>query len=215
MSKPKAQVHPKRGPGRPPDVNGDDTKVRIERAARHLFATHGYMATTTRMLAREVGLTPAALHHYFGRKRDLVLSVWRSTHDAQFNQMSAAVDAADSYLGKLHALLDQSFHARQSDRDVSTFVASMRQEARRSPELGKILEDDKRTAAVIRKIVDFGVRTGEVEADSAQAMRGAISAGMLGVTVLTAELTPSRIEAMVEGCKSLFDGTLLRPVVTY
>lgn len=41
--------------------------------ARESFATRGYDATTLRGVAREAGVDPALLHHYFKGKHDLFL----------------------------------------------------------------------------------------------------------------------------------------------
>lgn len=58
--------------GRRPD--GADTRGEILAAARSLFAAHGYDATSLRAVAREAGVDPALLHHYFDGKPDLFTS---------------------------------------------------------------------------------------------------------------------------------------------
>jgi AcrR family transcriptional regulator len=199
-----------RGPGRPPDVDGDDTREAIRRATQHLIGTHGYFSATTRMIADEVGVTPAALHHYFGRKRDLVLSVWQSTMDEEFESLYAAVDAETTFVGKVHAVLDRAHQSRSSDREKAIFIVTVREEARRTAELSGILED-RRTADLIRNLVQLGVDTGFVQEDDAPAVRGAIRAVSLGASFLATDLSPKSVEAMVDGCKQLFDGTLIQP----
>jgi AcrR family transcriptional regulator len=200
-----------RGPGRPPDVVGDDTREAIRRATQRLVGTHGYFSATTRMIADEVGVTPAALHHYFGRKKDLVLSVWQSTMDEEFEGLYAAISGQETFVGKVHAVLDRTFQVRSSDRDKSIFIVTVREEARRTPELSGILEDS-RTADLIRNLVQFGVDTGSVRADDAQAVRGVIRAMSLGATVLGTDLSPKSVEAMVDGCKRLFEGSLVQSI---
>ncbi len=44
------------------------TRDAIVAVARRAFATHGYEATTLRAIAREAGVDPALLIHYFGSK---------------------------------------------------------------------------------------------------------------------------------------------------
>lgn len=55
--------------GRRPAVQ--DTKVKIEDAARKYFAEKGYEATSLRAVARLAGVDPALVHHYFAGKADL------------------------------------------------------------------------------------------------------------------------------------------------
>jgi AcrR family transcriptional regulator len=171
---------------------------------------HGYFSATTRMIADEVGVTPAALHHYFGRKRDLVLSVWQSTMDEEFENLYAAMNAEATFVEKVHAMLDRAYQSRRSDREKSIFIVTIREEARRTAELSGIL-DDERTADLIRNLVQLGVDTGFVHQDDAPAVRATIRAVSLGATVLAADLSPKSVEALVDGCKRLFDGSLVVP----
>jgi AcrR family transcriptional regulator len=54
-----------------------DTEARIRDAAVRLFAAHGYAATGIRDVARDAGVTTAALYHYMGGKQDLLLTIMR------------------------------------------------------------------------------------------------------------------------------------------
>jgi AcrR family transcriptional regulator len=189
-------------------VIGEETKAEFRRAARRLFAAHGYLGTTTRMIAIEVGVTPATLHHHFGRKQDLVLSVWRSTMEASNQRLNEAVDARDTFAGKVQAIMEETYESTQRDRDSAMFITSMREEARRTPELTEVVNDTS-FADLVRKIVDFGVETKVVSAENAPAVRGAITAVTMGSSFLATDLTPSRVTAVFEGCRRLFDGTLL------
>jgi AcrR family transcriptional regulator len=51
------------------------TREEILEAARHLFATRGYDATTIRGIATSAGVDPALVHHFFGSKDELFLTV--------------------------------------------------------------------------------------------------------------------------------------------
>lgn len=57
-----------RRPGAP------DTRAEILAAARTLFASRGFSATTIRAVATDAGVDPALVHHYFGAKDDLFLA---------------------------------------------------------------------------------------------------------------------------------------------
>jgi AcrR family transcriptional regulator len=50
----------------------DDRREQIVAAARRLFATNGYHATTTRELARAADVSDALLYRHFGDKREVL-----------------------------------------------------------------------------------------------------------------------------------------------
>ena len=53
----------------------EDAIERILQAARRLFANNGYAATTVQMIAKEAGLVPSGIYHYFAGKEDLLEAV--------------------------------------------------------------------------------------------------------------------------------------------
>jgi AcrR family transcriptional regulator len=53
------------------------TKDAILDAARELFGARGYDGTTIRGIATQAGVDPALVHHFFGSKDDLFLTVLR------------------------------------------------------------------------------------------------------------------------------------------
>ena len=55
--------------GRRPGSSG--AREQILAAAKSAFAANGYERTTIRGVAREAGVDPALVHHYFGTKRQL------------------------------------------------------------------------------------------------------------------------------------------------
>ena len=60
---------------------GSDTKGLILAAARSAFASAGYEATSLRGIAREAGVDPALVMHYFGSKDRLFAAVMRLPDD--------------------------------------------------------------------------------------------------------------------------------------
>jgi AcrR family transcriptional regulator len=50
---------------------GEDTRAAIMAAARKQFAARGYEAATMRGIARDAGVDPRLVHHYFASKEDL------------------------------------------------------------------------------------------------------------------------------------------------
>jgi AcrR family transcriptional regulator len=62
----------RRGPGRPAD--GGDRRTAILSAAREQFAATGYAAASVRGIARQAGVDPALVHHYFGSKEQVFVA---------------------------------------------------------------------------------------------------------------------------------------------
>ena len=58
-----------RGPGR--RTGSPDTRAEILDAARSIFSEVGFDRATVRGIAREAGVDPALIHHYFGTKDEL------------------------------------------------------------------------------------------------------------------------------------------------
>lgn len=55
---------------------GMGSRAQILDAARHLFAEHGFEGTSLRRIAKEAGVDPAMVHHFFENKDELfVLSI--------------------------------------------------------------------------------------------------------------------------------------------
>ncbi|HUB12994.1 MAG TPA: CerR family C-terminal domain-containing protein [Acetobacteraceae bacterium] len=62
--------------GRPPvRQRGEDTRLRILRAALEVFAAEGYEGASTRTLAQRAGVNLPALQYYFGNKEGLYRAV--------------------------------------------------------------------------------------------------------------------------------------------
>ncbi|MCO5162244.1 MAG: TetR family transcriptional regulator [Mesorhizobium sp.] len=53
----------------------ESTEIAILDAAEHLFADHGFDATSVRAIGTKAGVNPALLHYYFSTKEDLLRRV--------------------------------------------------------------------------------------------------------------------------------------------
>jgi AcrR family transcriptional regulator len=62
---------------------GSGTRGRILAAARDTFAAHGYGGASIRQIASAATVDPALVHHYFGTKDQLFLTVLRSEVDPE------------------------------------------------------------------------------------------------------------------------------------
>ncbi len=64
-------------------------------AAARLFAAEGYDRTSIRDIARNVGLLPGSVYHYFSSKRELFLAVHREGFEHTLEQVKAAARSSD------------------------------------------------------------------------------------------------------------------------
>ena len=53
----------------------DSIKAKVLSAARKLFGEYGFHGTTTRMIAKEVGIDISTIYYHWGEKKDLFESV--------------------------------------------------------------------------------------------------------------------------------------------
>jgi AcrR family transcriptional regulator len=194
--------------GRPPATDSAITKRRILREARYCFGIYGYDATTNKMVAERAELTTTAIYHYFGSKRDLFLAVHRETSEEVDRRMRVEIDAADTFSGKVNAMLQVANELFASEPDMAAFVGTDRIEARRHAELGEILED-RSLQTLIREVVDVGVETGEIAKSDAFAVRGVLIAVMVGMTQLSSEINLAAHRKFINAFKQLFAGELV------
>ena len=202
----------KAGPGRPAGVDAAETRDRILKEARACFAAYGYEGTSTRMIAERAGLATAALYHHFGKKSDLMIAVHAARNEASYAPMRAAVDAADTFAGKVEALLRSIHELRRSDPEQFVFASVARDEARRHEELREIGED-KEFEELFADIIRFGVKAGEIASSDAVQARGALAATTFGIAMLGADMTVQAHALAVRGAIRALTGTLLTQVL--
>jgi AcrR family transcriptional regulator len=103
-------------PGRRPGPSS--TRPEILAAARTLFASRGYHATTVRDIAAEAGVNAALVHHYFGSKDQVFVAA-----------MNLPLNPADL----ISRLRDGGPRAQLSERAVRLFARTWRDPATGQP----------------------------------------------------------------------------------
>jgi TetR/AcrR family transcriptional regulator, regulator of cefoperazone and chloramphenicol sensitivity len=127
----------------------DSMKARILKAARRVFGEYGYHGTTTRLIAREVGIDISTLYYHWGEKGDLYTAVIldinedlrgrlreveKVIHDLPlFNRMEIAIDMMTEYLFEfpeisnliLFRYFGKTRHDQNFDLQVPEFVSDI------------------------------------------------------------------------------------------
>jgi AcrR family transcriptional regulator len=195
--------------GRPPGVSGSETNQQILDAACACFATYGYAATSNTMVAQRAHVTAAAIYHHFGRKQDLMFSAYDAAMEANVTAMRVAIEAADTFVAKVDALIDMIYQSVVENPENAMFTALARIEAHRHEELAPIIKD-RRVVKLFEELVDYGIGENAIDPDDASSARGALAALTLGLAMLGPGLgLPARTDA-AEGLKKLLHGQLFR-----
>lgn len=169
--------------GRPPASSSAETRGRIIDVARTCFAELGYEATTNRTVATEAGITTGAIYHYFDSKLDIYTAVLDEVQDRVYHRFTNAERAADTFVGKLEAVLETAHQLNRDDATLAQFLGASRIDRRRIPELSAALgTGDIRRDGFFEGIVDCGIATGEVAKENRAAMISYIRAFTIGLT---------------------------------
>src|SRR5687767_15801836 len=141
-----------------------DTAVRIMLAAADAFADRGFHATTTRDIASRAGLSPAGVYVHFASKEELLFQLSREGHEVARDMLVAASHDAGSPTEALRAIMRTfaRWHAEhfRVARIVQYEFANLTPEHRDT-----VLGLRKEIDAVVRQVVEDGVRTGEFAVD--------------------------------------------------
>ena len=128
-------------------AQAQQTKAEIADAARRLFVSRGWAATTVRDVAREAGVSIGTVYAAYGNKTGLTAAlIDAAALSADVPQMIAELDAAagDPH-GHLAALV--AFDRRLFER-AGDLIALVRDAGRTQPELADAYRDARRRAAV-------------------------------------------------------------------
>jgi AcrR family transcriptional regulator len=146
----------------------DSMKARILKVARRVFGEYGYHGTTTRMIAREVGIDISTLYYHWGEKGDLYTAVIvdinedlrgrlreveKVIHDLPlFKRMKIAIDMMTDYLFELpeisNLILFRYFNKTRHDHILDIQVPEFVSDIARSMNL----TEDRKTVSVEAKM---------------------------------------------------------------
>jgi AcrR family transcriptional regulator len=142
----------------------DAAPHRLLEAAADAFADRGFHATTTRDIASRAGMSPAGVYVHFASKEELLFQLSREGHEVARDMLVAAARGAASPTEALRAIMGTfaRWHAEhfRVARIVQYEFANLTPEHRDT-----VLGLRKEIDAVVRQVVEDGVRTGEFAVD--------------------------------------------------
>jgi AcrR family transcriptional regulator len=139
-----------------------DAARRLLIAAVEAFAERGYHATTTRDIAGRAGMSPAALYIHYKTKEELLHRISRIGHERALEILRAAADGEGGAAERL-AVAVRSFVRWHAAQHTTARVVQYELDALGGAAYEEIVALRRRTDAVIRGIIEDGVRSGEFD----------------------------------------------------
>jgi AcrR family transcriptional regulator len=198
--------------GRPPATDSTDTWCTILDVSRRLFAERGYSAVTNKDLAAAAGVTTSALYHYVESKLDLYVAVHRDVMRRIGRRFNDALASSDTFVGKVHAVLEASSAMNGDDPSFALFAGVVRSDMRRFPEIAERLERAvAQNEQFFVELVETGINTGEIHAHDRDAATAFVRLALIGLT--DGETTDQRgHRCAIDGVMLLLRGELVHPV---
>ena len=198
--------------GRPPAGNSDETHRSILQAARVRFARDGYRATTNKLIAADVGITPTAIYHYVESKAALYAAVYCDAIDRVYSEFEQAAAEETHLLARFSAVLRRANEMQVADPSIAGFIVAVAQETQRHPDLLELLTPQRgRHQRFFAGLVSDAAAAGELQTDVDQAgltdLLGAVLTGRARLANIAGDA--SRYTAAVDSLERFFDGTLV------
>ena len=110
-------------PGRPRHTRDTGTTTPREQildAAAALFVEHGFTATSTRMIAEQVGIRQASLYYHYAGKDDILVDLLSSSVRPSLDEIRALVHHSDSAAALYAAALVDVHTLSRSPHNIGT-----------------------------------------------------------------------------------------------
>ncbi len=144
---------PTRKRGRPSGASSGDTRARLLRAAREVFAENGYAAASTAEIVSRAGVSAPVLYHYFVNKAGVFSAATAAVYDDVESVLEAAVAGRDSFADCLDAILTASVQMHERDPSMAAFIVSTPEIAQDHLELAGLQSEFGRTERLYARIV--------------------------------------------------------------
>jgi AcrR family transcriptional regulator len=146
------------------EIVSEFRRAGILKAARKVFARHGYDGATMDDVAEACSIAKGTLYLYFKSKRQIYLGVLKEDLESLREATRTAIETESSALGRIRAFITTRFEFCESHRDFfriynsdisAIFIAS-------HPTQKDLREFYQEQARMLAGIVEQGVRSGEL-----------------------------------------------------
>jgi AcrR family transcriptional regulator len=141
-------------------ASGSAAAERIRQAAIASFAEQGYAGTSTREIAKRLGLSPAAMYPHFGSKEELLYAISLEGHRSVLTALRAVDDPGLSDSDRLRAVVREFARWQAEHHELAKVVQYELHELTRE-HYRTITGIRRDTSEVLAAIVGRGVESGE------------------------------------------------------
>jgi TetR/AcrR family transcriptional regulator len=141
------------------DVHGI-RRLEVLREAAASFNFKGYHATSMNEIAASLGVTKAALYHYFPNKNSLLAACFEHAMDACFAGLERA--RKEGRNGRERLVLTMSYYVAQLLNELNCCVVLMEEQALEPEDHAKLVRQRDRFERALRAFVREGIEDGSV-----------------------------------------------------
>jgi AcrR family transcriptional regulator len=164
--------------GRPPNADSEATKLRVLEAAIDAFAVGGFSATSSQVIARGAGVTPATVYHHFSNKRQLYVAAFQHSIDIAWTEYGEAAREGQSLLDELMFVVRRAVRVMQ-ERPAMAMLA-----IRAAIDLGRVEVDTSISDGVSAAMAHRAVARGELSPEDVTYIRPLVEMVLWGVSVV-------------------------------
>ncbi|MBS0532383.1 MAG: TetR family transcriptional regulator [Proteobacteria bacterium] len=135
-------------------------RLEVLRQAAASFNFKGYHATSMNEIAASLGVTKAALYHYFPNKNSLLAACFEHAMDAAFASLEGA--RKEGRNGRERLVLTMSFYVAQLINELNCCVVLMEEQALEPEDHAKLVRQRDRFERALRAFVKEGIDDGSV-----------------------------------------------------
>jgi AcrR family transcriptional regulator len=183
-------------PSTPRQRATEETRGRVVRAARHVFAAHGYAGASMRQIAGEAGLTAMALYTYAPSKAALFQLVYDDGIERIYASFTEVVAGRPTLVDEVEAIVRRGGELLEQDPDLLRFTMRVATDSQHEDLRGvSLVSSPYRT--FFDDLVRRAVRRGELGRTDAAPLVRFVTMLLWGVTV-SASIDPASVDDAID-----------------
>jgi len=165
-----------------------DKRTAIMESALKLFTERGFHGTSTAQISKEAGVATGTLFNYFPTKEDLINSLYSEVKGELSRIMGKGIETESTFQDKLRKLWSNLINWGVDNQDEFLFVGQFCS----SPYITKFTREEVMKEYVfLHKLVNEGIKTGEIRDFSAELTISMFYQGSRAVVNLILDSDPS------------------------